>query len=82
MPGFDLTSWNGIFGPAGMPAAVTDKLNSELQAVIADPDTQDKLRQLGFETWPTKTPGEFAQYVADQLVHWRTLIKAAGIKPQ
>ena len=80
--GFDLTSWNGIFGPAGMPAAVTDKLNSELQAVIADPDTQDKLRQLGFETWPTKTPGEFAQYVADQLVHWRTLIKAAGIKPQ
>jgi len=82
VPGFDLTSWNGIFGPAGMPAAVTDKLNSELQAVIADPDTQDKLRQLGFETWPTKTPGEFAQYVADQLVHWRTLIKAAGIKPQ
>ena len=82
VPGFDLTSWNGIFGPAGMPASVTDKLNVELQAVIADPDTQDKLRQLGFETWPTKTPGEFAKYVADQLVHWSTLIKAAGIKPQ
>lgn len=81
VPGFDLTSWNGIFGPAGMPKPVVDKLNMELQEVLADKEVQKALSQLGFETWPTKTPEEFAKYVADQLAHWSTLIKQAGISP-
>jgi tripartite-type tricarboxylate transporter receptor subunit TctC len=82
VPGFDLTSWNGIFGPAGMPKPVVDKLNSELQEVLADKEVQRSLNQLGFETWPTKTPEEFTKYVAEQLGHWGTLIKQAGIHPE
>ncbi|AEB82550.1 Bug family tripartite tricarboxylate transporter substrate binding protein [Alicycliphilus denitrificans] len=80
--GFDLTSWNGIFGPAGLPPAVVLRLNTELQAVLADKDLQDKLAQIGFQVWPSKTPEEFAQYVAGQLTHWRTLIQQAGIQPE
>lgn len=80
--GFDLTSWNGIFGPAGLPPAVVQRLNTELQAVLADKDLQDKLAQIGFQVWPSKTPEEFAQYVAGQLTHWRTLIQQAGIQPE
>ncbi|WP_311222298.1 MULTISPECIES: tripartite tricarboxylate transporter substrate binding protein [unclassified Acidovorax] len=80
--GFDLTSWNGIFGPAGMPPAVVNRINAELQVVLADKDTQDKLAQIGFQVWPSKTPEEFTQYVAEQLAHWRTLIQQAGIKPE
>ena len=80
--GFDLTSWNGIFGPAGMPPAVVQRLNTELQAVLADKELQAKLAQIGFQVWPSKTPDEFAKYVADQLTHWRTLIQQAGIKPE
>ncbi|RYF21800.1 MAG: tripartite tricarboxylate transporter substrate binding protein [Comamonadaceae bacterium] len=80
--GFDLTSWNGIFGPAGMPAAVVNRINTELQAVLAEKDTQDKLAQIGFQVWPSKTPEEFTRYVADQLTHWRTLIGQAGIQPE
>lgn len=82
VPGFDLTSWNGIFGPAGMPKPIVDKLNLELQEVLADKEVQKSLSQLGFETWPTKTPEEFTKYVADQLAHWSTLVKQAGISPQ
>jgi tripartite-type tricarboxylate transporter receptor subunit TctC len=82
LPGFDLTSWNGIFGPAGMPGPVVDRLNRELQVVLADAEVQDKLAGLGFQVWPSKTPGEFARYVEDQLKHWSTLIKQAGIKPE
>ena len=82
VPGFDLTSWNGIFGPAGMPRPVTDKLNTELQAVLADKEVQERLSQIGFEIWPTKTPEEFTKYVADQLAHWAELIKQAGIPMQ
>lgn len=82
VPGFDLTSWNGIFGPAGMPRPVVDKLNQELQEVLADKEVQKSLAQLGFETWPTRTPEEFARYVADQLAHWSALVKQAGIRAE
>ena len=80
--GFDLTSWNGVFGPAGLPKPIVDKVNTELQAVLADKDVQAQLAQIGFEVWPTKTPDEFAQYVAAQLEHWTALIKQAGIQPE
>jgi tripartite-type tricarboxylate transporter receptor subunit TctC len=82
IPGFDLTSWNGIFGPAGVPRDVVDKLNTELQAVLADKDVQAQLKQIGFEVWPSKTPEEFARYVSDQLVHWASMIRQAGIRAE
>lgn len=82
VPGFDLTSWNGIFGPAGMPKPIVDKINAELQEALADKEVQKSLAQLGFEIWPTKTPEEFARYVSDQLTHWSTLVKQAGIRAQ
>jgi tripartite-type tricarboxylate transporter receptor subunit TctC len=82
VPGFDLTSWNGIFGPAGLPRPIVERINSELQVILADKEVQDKLSQLGFEVWPSKTPDEFAKYVSDQLVNWTALIRQAGIKPE
>ena len=82
IPGFDLTSWNGIFGPAGMPRDVVDKLNAELQAVMADKEVQAQLKQIGFEVWPSKTPDEFSRYVSDQLVHWAGMIRQAGIRAE
>lgn len=82
VPGFDLTSWNGIFGPAGLPRPVVDRINAELQVVLADKEVQDKLAVIGFQVSPTKTPEEFTKYVADQLAHWTTLIKQSGITPE
>lgn len=80
--GFDLTSWNGIFGPAGMPPAVVQRLNTELQGLLADKGVQDKLALIGFQVWPSKTPEEFEKYVAQQLAHWRQLIQQAGIQAE
>lgn len=80
--GFELVSWNGIFGPAGLPKPIVDRLNTELQQVLTDKEVQDKLAQIGFSVWPTRTPEEFTQYVADQLTYWTSLIKQAGIKPE
>ena len=82
LPGFDITSWNGIFAPAGTPPAVVNKINTELQAVLADPEVQKQLAVIGFEVWPTKTPQEFATYVADQLQYWGKLVKQADIPAQ
>lgn len=80
--GFDLTSWNGIFGPAGLPDSVVQRINDELQAILADKPVRERLAQLGFQVWPSKTPEEFARYVADQLAHWRRLVEQAGIRPE
>jgi len=82
LPGFDLTSWNGILGPAGLPKPVVDRINAETQAVLAEKEVQDKLANIGFEVWPSKSPEEFAKYVADQLAYWTKLIKQAGIQPE
>lgn len=82
LKGFDLTSWNGILGPAGMPRPIVDKLNTEIQAVLADKGVQEQLLQIGFEVWPSKSPEEFAKYLGEQLNHWTALIKQAGIQPE
>ncbi len=82
VPGFDLTSCIGIFGPAGLPAPIVNRINTELQAVMADAEVQAKLAGLGFQVWPSKTPDEFAKYVDDQLKLWTSLIKQAGIRPE
>ena len=81
VPGFDLTSWNGIFGPAGMPKPVVDKLYTEILQVLAEKDVQEQLAQLGFETWPSKNPEEFAKYGDDQLPHWPNLTQQTCLRP-
>jgi tripartite-type tricarboxylate transporter receptor subunit TctC len=82
LSGFDLTSWNGIFGPAGLPKPIIERLNTEILAVLADKEVQDKLAQQGFQVAPSATPQEFAKYVAAQLEHWSSLIKQAGIQAE
>jgi tripartite-type tricarboxylate transporter receptor subunit TctC len=82
VPGFDLTSWNGILGPAGLPKEIVDRIDKEVQAILAEKDVQDKLALTGFEVHPSKSPAEFAKYEADQLAHWTQMIKAAGIQPE
>lgn len=79
---FDLTSWNGILGPAGLPRPIVDKLSAELLAVLADKGVQEQLLQIGFEVWPTQSPDEFAKYMKEQLSYWDSLIKQAGIQPE
>ncbi|MBF5002840.1 Bug family tripartite tricarboxylate transporter substrate binding protein [Diaphorobacter caeni] len=80
--GFDLTSWNGIFAPAHTPKEVVDRINAELQVILADKAVREQLAGVGFEVWPTKTPEEFAGYVNDQLAYWGKLIKQAGIEKE
>lgn len=82
LPGFDITSWNGIFGPAGMSKDIAERLNNELQAILKEQSVKDQLAQVGFEVWPTATPQEFAQYVQEQLNNWGQLIQQSKIEAQ
>lgn len=82
LPGFDVTSWNGIFGPANLPRPVVERLNKEILAALAMKDTRDRLAQLGFEVGPSSSPEAFGKYVAEQLAHWTFLIRQAGIEAE
>lgn len=79
--GFDLASWTGLFAPAGTPQPVIDKLNREVNAVLALPEVRDRLASLGVE--PTPMPvAEFTAFARDEVGKWTRLVKDAGIEPE
>jgi tripartite-type tricarboxylate transporter receptor subunit TctC len=73
--------WVGILAPAGTPAAVIDKLNTEVKAALSAPEVKDRLGSLGADASAT-TPADFDKIIARELVENAALIKAAGIKIQ
>lgn len=81
IPGFDINSWNGIFGPANMPKEVVAKLNAEMAKIIARPDVKARLAGMGFDAF-SSSPQELDTFVKDQLAVWTKLIKEAGIEPE
>ena len=79
MADFVVNSWVGILAPAGLPAAIGQRLNTELNAVLRDPEAREKLRTLGIEA----TPGSADQYREEMrrdLKRYEAVVKAAGIK--
>jgi len=82
IPGFELSSWAGFFGPANLPKSISDRLAAELQTVLEDKEVQEKFAVVGFDVVPSKSREEFAKYVSDQTVHWARLIKQARIQPE
>ncbi|MVW80602.1 tripartite tricarboxylate transporter substrate binding protein [Bordetella sp. 02P26C-1] len=78
---FDLNSWNGYFGPAGLPPEVVSKLNAAINQIVANPETKKRLAQLGFDAF-SGTPESFAEFVSEQRDLWGNLIKDAGIQAQ
>ena len=79
LPGFDVTSWYGVFGPAALPREIVVKLNAEIGRGINAPELKERLVALGAEP-STKSPEAFAQYVRDEIVKWARVVKASGAK--
>ncbi len=78
---FDISSWVGILAPAKTPKAVLDRLNSELNAVLADPDVRERLGGLGISATPG-TPESFSEEIKRDLSRYGAVVKAAGIKAE
>jgi tripartite-type tricarboxylate transporter receptor subunit TctC len=81
IPDFDINSWNGYFGPAGMPPDVVRTLNAAINQIVAEPQVRKQLAGLGFDAF-SGTPEDFAAFVQQQLTLWGKLIKDAGIEQQ
>src|SRR5882672_1025169 len=66
LPGFDVTSWYGIFGPAAMPKDIVAKVNADIAAVLATADLKERLATLGAEPG-SMTQDAFARYVREEV---------------
>jgi tripartite-type tricarboxylate transporter receptor subunit TctC len=81
VPGYEATIWLGIMAPAGTPAAVVDKLNSEVNKVLELPATREAWAKQGAEPL-VMTPAEFDKYLRGDIDKWAKVIHTAGIKVQ
>jgi tripartite-type tricarboxylate transporter receptor subunit TctC len=81
VPDFDLTSWQGYFGPAGMSKEIVTRLNAEIRKIVEKPEIKAQLATLGMDAF-SGTPEELGSFVNDQLVLWDKLIRNAGIEKQ
>jgi tripartite-type tricarboxylate transporter receptor subunit TctC len=79
LPGFDISTWFGLFAPAGTPKDVIAKWNGEVAKILTSPEMREKLIAQGAEPAPT-TPGEFAAFVKNEITKYAKIVKASGAK--
>ena len=78
-PGFQIDFWWGLMGPAGMPADVVKRINSELNTILKEQDTRDQLTRLVTRATPGSSD-EFSRQLATDLARWSKVVKDANIK--
>jgi tripartite-type tricarboxylate transporter receptor subunit TctC len=79
VPGFEVSNWIGLFGPAGMPPTVVARLNTEIQKIMRSPEIQKRLETEGAKFIPM-TPEQFATFQKAELTKWAKTVKDANIK--
>jgi tripartite-type tricarboxylate transporter receptor subunit TctC len=79
LPGFEVTSSEGILAPAGTPAAVVSKIAGEIKRIAADPQFAQSLLKLGAVA-TSSAPEEFASFIANDYAKWQRVVREAGIK--
>ncbi|XDF34560.1 tripartite tricarboxylate transporter substrate binding protein [Paracidovorax avenae] len=77
VPGYEATSWFGMFAPAGTPAPVVAQLNATIVKVLAQPDIRKKLAEQGAEA-AGETPAQFADFIQKESVKWGRVVKESG----
>ena len=79
LPGFDISTWFGIFVPSGTPRPVVDRLHAEFTRALAAPEVREKMIALGAEPVGS-TPEEFAAYVKAESAKYAKLVRTSGAK--
>lgn len=77
VPGYDATSWFGMFAPAGTPPAVVARLNASIVKGLNDPDVKKRIAEQGATPTP-ETPESFAAFIKTESAKWAEVVKASG----
>jgi tripartite-type tricarboxylate transporter receptor subunit TctC len=81
LTGYEVNSWYGLMGPAGLSREIVQRLNAEVIRSMAEPDARERLYSIGAEPM-SNTPEEFAAYIRSEMAKWDKVVKAAGIRAE
>lgn len=81
VPGYEAGLWYGFVGPARMPPEIVQRLNAEIVAILAQPDTREKLASQGLDA-RSSTPEEFARIIASDIVRWAAVVQKLGLQAE
>jgi len=79
IPGYETITWQGFLAPAGTPKEIIDRLNTEFNKALKEPEFAARMRGMGLELYGT-TPAEFSQFIREENVKWTKVIKATGAR--
>ena len=80
--GYELVAWQGVVAPAGTPRTVVDQLAGQINALMADAATRQRLIVLSLEPLPPSTPDSFAAYIRTEVDRWAPIVKASGAEAE
>lgn len=80
LPGYEVTTWYGLFAPAGTPPAVVRKVFAETARIVRLPDVKERLDGMGTEETTNASPEEFAALVRTDIAKYAIVVKAAGLR--
>lgn len=78
LPGYEMSTWYGLVGPANLPPEIVQKLNAALQHVLQQPKFRERLLSQGADPAPGSAE-DFGRFLVSEIDRWRSLIRAAGI---
>jgi tripartite-type tricarboxylate transporter receptor subunit TctC len=81
VPGYEASAWYGIGAPKNTPAEILDKLNKEINAVLAYPKMKSRFAELGGAALPG-SPADFGKLIAEETEKWAKVVKFANLKPE
>jgi len=80
VPGFESSAWFGVFAPANLPDAITERLNAVIVGALTEPKLREQLKNEG-ATSVGNNPKEFAAFVREDIERWAPLVKSSGATP-
>jgi tripartite-type tricarboxylate transporter receptor subunit TctC len=81
LPGYEASGWFGIGAPKNSPAEIVERLNTEINAGLADPKLKARVADLGATVF-AGSPADFSKHIAEETEKWARVIRAANIKPE
>jgi len=80
LPGYQLTTWYGVFGPPGLPPGITKRLHADLVKAMETADVKEKLAGVGADGTISQSPEEFAALVRSDTARYAKIVKDIGLK--
>jgi tripartite-type tricarboxylate transporter receptor subunit TctC len=81
LPGFDITAWFAVLGPAGMPREVVDKLHGAIAQVLRSTEAREKLAGIGIQPMALN-PSELRAFMTSEVSKWIRLVRESNIQPE